>query len=361
MALESLLKGSQVFEYGQLSEKVRGEESVMVGLLQLSENEASLEPTEIVSFVHKSIQEYLAAWFIANRCVPEGNLGGTEKHVATLEDCESIANILQFVCGLSTEGAVKVLTHLSTVRANDSSVDFSVFLPGEETQTDLSWTDFTLRHCLFNDLVRDCFREVSLAPDLIEHVFGCTGGIIVQERPVDRGLVLKPEVLTQQATHSWAFYFINRFLFAANSVENLYQSVQFLDLLDIPLRMVRNSKELKLGDFLTKFRLCCCTRCTFASVLCCTDGKMMVYITDLKLMCDTHTRMFTEAAAVVCDQSVSAKMCSSQPCLKFLTSLSYIFRGNRQLMKELVVMVRNCKHLQGIKYGGDVDYLVHFL
>ena len=119
VALESLLKGSQVFEYGQLSEKVRGEESVMVGLLQLSENDASLEPTEIVSFIHKSIQEYLAAWFIANRCVPEGNLGGTEKRAATLEDCWSIANILQFVCGLSTEGAVKVLTHLSTVRAND--------------------------------------------------------------------------------------------------------------------------------------------------------------------------------------------------------------------------------------------------
>ena len=370
MALESLLKGSQVFEYGQLSEKVRGEESVMVGLLQLSENDASLEPTEMVSFIHKSIQEYLAAWFIANRCVPEGNLGGIEKRAATLEDCEAIANILQFVCGLSTEGAVKVLTHLSTVRANDPSVDFSMLLPGEETQTDLPWTGFTLRHNKFNDLVQDCFREVSLAPDLIEHVFGCTGGIIVQETPVDRGLVLKPEVLTQQATHSWAFYFINRIperqhlrwpFSTVNSVENLYQSVQFLDLLHIPLRMVRNSKELKLGDFLTKFLLCSCTLCSFDSVLCCTDGKMMVYITDLKLMCDTHTSMFTEAAALVSDQSVSAKMCSSQPCLKFLTSLRYIFHGNRELWKELGVMVRNCKHLQGIRYDGDGNYVVYFL
>ena len=370
VALESLLKGSQVFEYGQLSEKVRGEESVMVGLLQLSENDASLEPTEMVSFIHKSIQEYLAAWFIANRCVPEGNLGGIEKRAATLEDCEAIANILQFVCGLSTEGAVKVLTHLSTVRANDPSVDFSMLLPGEETQTDLPWTGFTLRHNKFNDLVQDCFREVSLAPDLIEHVFGCTGGIIVQETPVDRGLVLKPEVLTQQATHSWAFYFINRIperqhlrwpFSTVNSVENLYQSVQFLDLLHIPLRMVRNSKELKLGDFLTKFLLCSCTLCSFDSVLCCTDGKMMVYITDLKLMCDTHTSMFTEAAALVSDQSVSAKMCSSQPCLKFLTSLSCIFHGNRELLRELVVMVRNCEHLQGIRYGGDGDYVVDFL
>ena len=370
VALESLLKGSQVFECHQLSEKVRGEKSVMVGLLQLTENGESPEPTEIVSFIHKSIQEYLAAWFIANICVPEGNLGGIEKHAATLEDCESVANVLHFVCGLSKDGAVKVLTHLSTVRANDSSVDVSKLMPGDETETDLPWAGFTLRHSQFNDLVLDCFQEVSLAPDLIEHVFGCAGGIIVQERPVDRGLLLKMEVLTQQATHSWAFYFINplterrRWLWPfgiANSVENLYQSVQFLDLLDIPLRMVRNSKELKLGDFLTKFRVCSCTRCSFSSVLCCTDGKMMVYITDLKLICDTHTSMFTEAAAVVCDQSVSAKMCSSQPCLKFLTSLRYIFHGNGELLKELGVMVRNCKHLQGIEYDVDGDYVVEDL
>ena len=370
VALESLLKGSQVFECHQLSEKVRGEKSVMVGLLQLTENGASPEPTEIVSFIHKSIQEYLAAWFIANICVPEGNLGGIEKHAATLEDCESVANVLHFVCGLSKDGAVKVLTHLSTVRANDSSVDVSKLMPGDETETDLPWAGFTLRHSQFNDLVLDCFQEVSLAPDLIEHVFGCTGGIIVQERPVDRGLLLKMEVLTQQATHSWAFYFINplterrRWLWpfaTANSVENLYQSVQFLDLLDIPLRMVRNSKELKLGDFLTKFRLCYCIRCSFASVLCCTDGKLMVYITDLTLMCDTHTSMFTEAAAVVCDQSVSAKMCSSQPCLKFLTSLRFNCHGSRELLKELGVMVRNCKHLQGIEYDVDGDYVVEDL
>ena len=364
VALESLLKGSQAFECHQLSEKVRGEKSVMVGLLQLTENGARPEPTEIVSFIHKSIQEYLAAWFIANRCVPQGNLGGIEKHAATLEDCESIANVLQFVCGLSTEGAVKVLTHLSTVRANDSSVDFSKLMPVDERETDLPWTGFTMRHNQFNNLVRDCFQEVSLAFDIIEHVFGCTGGIIVLQRPVDRGLVLNPKVLTQQATHSWAFYFINHLparLPCLESVENLYQSVQFLDLLHIPLRMVRNSKELKLEDFLTKFRLCSCTRCSFASVLCCTDGKMMVYITDLTLMCDTHTSMFTEAAAVICDQFVSAKMCSSQPCLKFLTSLGFICHGNQELLKELGVMVRNCKHLQEIKFGGECDYLDDFL
>ena len=166
VALESLLKGSQAFECHQLSEKVRGEKSVMVGLLQLAENGASPEPTEIVSFTHKSIQEYLAAWFIANICVPEGNLGGIENYAATLEDCKSIANVFQFVCGLSSEGAVKVLTHLSTVRANDSSVDFSKLMPVDEIETDLPWAGFTLRHSQFNDLVRDCFQEVHWLPIL---------------------------------------------------------------------------------------------------------------------------------------------------------------------------------------------------
>ena len=368
VALESLLKGSQVFEYGQLSEKVRGEESVMVGLLQLSENEASLEPTEIVSFVHKSIQEYLAAWFIANRCVPEGNLGGLEKHAATLEDCQSIANIFHFVCGSSKDGAVKVLTLLSTIRANDSSVDFSMLLPSEETQTDLPWTGFTMRHDQFNNLVRDCFQESSLEPDLIEHVFGCTGGIIVLQRPIDRGLVLKPEVLTQQAAHSWAFYFtkqrsvLPRNTALLNSVDFLYQSVKFLDLLHIPQRIVGNSKELKLGDSLTTFLECDCNNdCTFDSVLCFRDGKAMVYITDLKLECDTHISMFTYAAATVSDQSLSVNLSSSQSCTKFLTSLSCIPHKNGELLKDLAVVVRNFEHLQEVKYYGNGDHVGDFI
>ena len=372
VALESLLKGSQVFEYGQLSEKVRGEEGVMLGLLQLSENEASLEPTEIVSFIHKSIQEYLAALFIAYRCVSEGNLGGIESYAATLEDCESVENVLQYVCGFTKEGAVKVLTHLSTVRANDSTLDFSMCLPFEETKTDLPWTGITKRHERFNDLVLSCFQEVALEPELTEHVFGCTGGIILLGKPIDINLILKPKVLTQHAKHSWAFFLgldrlVHRFGYVTmsaptNSVRNLYESVKFLDLLHIPLRLMRNSNVLELGDLLTKFLNCdCSNRCTFNSVLCFRDGKAMVYITDLRLNCDTHISIFTEAVAAVSDQSLSANLCSSQLCMKFLTSLSCFFHENGKLLKELGVMVRNCNHLQEIRFGGKSDHLLDFL
>ena len=108
VALESLLNGNQVFEYGRLSEKVRGEQSLTVGLLQLSEYGASLEPMEMVSFIHKSIQEYLAAWYITNKCVSDDNLGGIEEHARTLEDYKALENVFHFICGLSNKGAVKV-------------------------------------------------------------------------------------------------------------------------------------------------------------------------------------------------------------------------------------------------------------
>ena len=63
---------------------------------------------------------------------------------ATLEDFQSLVNVFYFVCGLYKDGAVKVLTHLSSVRANDVSVDLSVFIPVEETETDLPWTGMVL-------------------------------------------------------------------------------------------------------------------------------------------------------------------------------------------------------------------------
>ena len=111
MALAGLLKGDLVFEFGQLPEKVRGEEGVIVGLLQFSEYGPSQEPMDMVSFVHKSIQEYLAAWYLLiYSCVPKGNLGEIGQQAITLENCVALENVFQFVCGLSDEGAIKVLS-----------------------------------------------------------------------------------------------------------------------------------------------------------------------------------------------------------------------------------------------------------
>jgi len=103
VALEGLLRGDLLFNYGQLPEKVRGEESVIVGLLQISEFGPSVDPKEMVSFIHMSIQEYLAAWFVTFRCVPEGNLGGIKQHARTVEGCEALENVFSLFVGCPTK------------------------------------------------------------------------------------------------------------------------------------------------------------------------------------------------------------------------------------------------------------------
>ena len=62
-----------------LSAAIFCDESFIIGLLQVTEYAENLRPSGMVSFIHKSIQEFLAAWYIAC-CVPNGNLGGIERH-----------------------------------------------------------------------------------------------------------------------------------------------------------------------------------------------------------------------------------------------------------------------------------------
>ena len=76
VALECLLKDDHVFEYDQLSAAILCEENRIIGLFQVSEYSENLRPAGMVSFIHKSIQEFLAAWYITNQCVIQGNLGG---------------------------------------------------------------------------------------------------------------------------------------------------------------------------------------------------------------------------------------------------------------------------------------------
>ena len=90
----------------------------------------------MVSFIHKSIQEFLAAWYVTYSCIPEGrNLGELG---VKLEECLALENVFQFICGLSEDGALAILRHLKSVRMADRSLDLSKTIPDAENETDRS-------------------------------------------------------------------------------------------------------------------------------------------------------------------------------------------------------------------------------
>ena len=208
VALACLLKDDHVFEYDQLSAAVLCDESLIIGLLQVTEYAENLRPAGMVSFIHKSIQEFLAAWFVTYRCVPEGNLGGIEQRARTLDDCEAWENVFQFVCGLSDDGAVKVFQHLTSVRISDPTLDLSKTIPDEENETDVSLCDVTHRHVRFSDLVNHSFLEVQSKDALLRHWMDCTAGIILTDPYRQFSQPIPKMSLLKEATSFKALFFI---------------------------------------------------------------------------------------------------------------------------------------------------------
>ena len=181
VALECLLKDDHVFEYDQLSTAVLCDEIPIIGLLQVAEYAENLRPAGMVSFIHKSIQEFLAAWFVTYRCVPGENLGKIEQHARTLDDCKALENVFQFVCGLSDNGAVKVFQHLTSVRISDPTLDLSKTIPDVDNETDVPLCDVTNRQKRFSDLVYHFFLEVQSQAALMSDWLDSTAGIILHD------------------------------------------------------------------------------------------------------------------------------------------------------------------------------------
>ena len=356
VALECLLKDDHVFEYDQLSAAVFCDESLIIGLLQVTEYAENLRPAGMVSFIHKSIQEFLAAWFVAYRCVPEGNLGGIEQRARTLDDCETWENVIQFVCGLSDDGAVKVFEHLTSVRISDPTLDFTNTIPDEENETDVPLSDVTDRHERFSELVDDSFEEVQSKDALVRHWLDCTAGIILIDFDMQFLKHVPKMTHLNEFTSCKAVFFhrylrlhIASFVSGREHMSMLYDVLELFDCLHVPLRITEKSAVLLIGDFLRQFKTVECEQCCFNCILRFHNGKAQFYITDLKLCCNDHLRKFTETITIS-TPSCSRNPRSKQSCLKFLGSFECYGIMGAQSFKDLGAVVRNCKQLKTIRF-----------
>ena len=273
VALQSLLNDDHLFEYSQLSDSVRCDESVFIGLLQITEYSETLGPVGMVSFIHKSIQEFLAAWYITYKCIPDGgNLGEIG---VKLEECLDVQNVFQFMCGLSDDGALAALRHFKSVRISDPSLDLSKAIPHGGNKKDVPLNVVTSRQWKFNDMVLNSFGGVESKAELSHICLDCLGSVLLSsQRSLPKELVIK-------ATDTNFFSLISR---------KIGESLKIVKIL-----VSKSSKTFDFAVFLEKLEnslhssLC---HCWFASILCCRNGRVCFYITDLSLMCLHHARLF---------------------------------------------------------------------
>ena len=354
IALQCLLKDDHLFEYNQLSDTVSCEESVFIGLLQMTEYSESLRPVGMVSFIHKSIQEFLAAWYITFRCIPES--GNLESEIGIkLEECLALENVFQFICGLSEEGAQTALSHFKSVRLSDPSLDLSKAIPDEENKTDVPLSDVTERQKTFNDLVLDSFEEVESKAKLSKTCLDCLGGILVVSRPVPVDLLpnerdVKPCSIVIEKSF---WYFVR----PTSGVTRVVKPYRILSRVRPPWLT-----GVTLGEFATKFQNANCIvrydapPCQYGSVLCFRNDQVHFYITHLELRCENHARLFTDIAV----SSDSTYLSSVHSCMKFLKSL-YCKKLEENLTLELAAIIKHCNHLERVEVSKSDDSLCQLL
>ena len=346
VALQSLLKDDHLFEYSQLSDSVRLGESVFIGLLQITEYSENLRPVGLVSFIHKSIQEFLAAWYVTYRCIPEGvNLAEIGEK---FEECMALENVFPFLCGLSQDGALATFRYLKSVRMSDPSLDLSKTVPEEESETDRPLSDVTDFQRKFSDLVSNAFEEVELKAELSRACLDSLGSILLVSESF-------PDYLLVDAidTNSWSLV-SNRshwyFGHGQATISRLYEIVKKL--------LTDSSEPLRVAEFLKKFVHSYdrgCLTCGFSFVLCFRNGQVHFYITRLTDACENHSKLITDNAV----SSHSVRQSSGQLSLEFLKTLEC--HCIQHSMKSLGAAIKNCNYLEHLEFSWSSNYVSHVL
>lgn len=358
VALEALLNDDLLFEYGKLATIMcDAPTGVIHGFLQITEDTENVRPAERVSFIHKTIQEFLAAWYIVHKCVPEGDLGSLKTYASNLEKCLRFENVFQFVCGLSNDGAVLVLEHFNSIKSADPSLDLSktIVLPGTSSHT---CYDVPYQQEAFHDMVFGLLVEAQSKDGLLRRCIQCTSGMVLFSEQLLQNVLEDRDVTCE--IHCRAIIFRKlKFDLSFSLGKNLRS---FLDGLGVAMRITEESEVLDLGDFYRKFLnygfLC---PCDFSAVLLINEERMSFYITNLTVACKEHACMFTgcpvdpDPMTYFMVQSINNdKEHSKSLRLEQLVPLSFPFERDshtKSVVNEvsLVAVESSLKHLQSVE------------
>ena len=111
LALDALLHGSLYFPLKQLNRLNGdlGKTMIRAGLFQISKHSSAVHD-ESVFFLHKSIQEFLAAWFIMHEAGLKEGKTDSMSSIDSLHKVARVHQILLFMCEWSLEGASAVFS-----------------------------------------------------------------------------------------------------------------------------------------------------------------------------------------------------------------------------------------------------------
>ena len=138
LAFEALMNDRLYFPRSELPSYDLIERLIEVGLFQVL-NMSSLNPEKGVYFIHKSLQEYLAASFLKEELISKKNESTNSlSKLDTVEKILKMNEVLKFAIELSEEAAREIVIHLKKMAASEEELTKYTFDSETPSQEDLS-------------------------------------------------------------------------------------------------------------------------------------------------------------------------------------------------------------------------------
>ena len=116
LAFDALLQNALSFPFGKLPDSIYilSDKFIKFGLFHVLNAATFLRREKHVYFIHKSVQEYLAAFFLKEELLKEASTTCLSEF-DSFEKIVKMIEVLRFACELSTNAACAVLSHLGIV------------------------------------------------------------------------------------------------------------------------------------------------------------------------------------------------------------------------------------------------------
>ena len=239
VAFDALLQDCVSFPFSKRPDGILITKLIEVGLFHVLKV-SSLNPEQVVHFIHKSVQEFLGALYLTEEMLKEESTA-LLSHVGSFEKIVKMIEVLKFACELSADAACAVLTHLGIVGKNEGLTEYN----------------FTATPCIedlskdqkqFLTLISQCFFccASDKRRDLYPTFLSFAGGVL---------FINSDQLHSVANEHFLQFVATPEFIFFSHGkhTEQIYRDlIAVVD--DLRAVVVSRSGEKKASDFLKKYR-----------------------------------------------------------------------------------------------------------
>ena len=262
LAFDALLEDHLSFSLNKLPANVLMTKLIEVGLFHVL-NVSSLEPEKAVYFIHKSVQEFLAAFHLKEELLKESSTTCLSE-VDSFEKIVKMIEVVIFACELSADVACAVLNHVGIVGRKEGLTEYSFTeTPCIRDLTNNQRQFLTLMSHIFFSYASDKRR------DLYPKFFAYVGGVLLIDYDQLPSVACE-HMLTSAEAPEFIFFSGGR------HTEQSYRDVISV-LENLSAVIVSCSGEKKASDFLEKYPL----QNVRGIFLKKEEGKTYLYIDDI--------------------------------------------------------------------------------